>query len=210
MKSLKNIKLKLKNKPIIILDCDSVLLDWVTLFMSFLEIRGYCLNHIKNVKGTTKFTHVSEFLKNSDVKVIDAVIKDFNSGDSLEKLPPFESCTKEVVKELSLNYNLVVLSCLGSEKSEIEKRNKNLLDVFGDVFSGIICIKYGESKENYIKAINQKYDVTTFIDDRYKHIEESLHAGVKPILFFIDGDLYDMERDDFFVINSIKEINNII
>jgi hypothetical protein len=180
---LNTIVLRIEGKPMLVLDSDSVLLDWCKGFTSFLKEQGICTAHVEHLMGTTTFIPTPEITKILCKQANKDLMAQFNETDWLTKLPVFQQEAVVHLQDLAKHYNIVVLTCIGETDDIIEKRTQNLIDIYGDIFSGIICINYGTSKELYLEELHKTYGVTTFVDDRLNHINESISAGVTPILF---------------------------
>lgn len=173
----------MKQKPVIISDVDSVMLDWVGGFSDFLETKGICNEHLKDFIGKTIFLSIPE-LTNTDCKDTNrAIFKDFSKSNALKELKAFQTDSVQHVKELADDFDFVALTCISKESRIQRFRKENLVNVYGDIFKDIICIGSGKSKELYIKELAENNKVATFIDDRQEHIIESINAGIQPILF---------------------------
>ena len=204
---LEKIKLKNPNLPILVFDGDSVLLDWSQGFTDFLKSKGFSTDHYQHILGTTEFIP-TEVMTKIDCKVENKkLMSEFADSNFLGDLPTFQEGSKEYIEELSKHYNIVVLSCIGETQEIINKRTDNLINLYGDIFSGIICINYGTSKESYLKALNAKFGVKAFVDDRIGHIQESLKAGVEAILYSRGVENIFKEQNEFMVLECWSEIH---
>lgn len=210
MNLLQNVILKNPELPVLTFDGDSVLLDWCKSFVSFLNQKGYNTDHISHKIGTTEFIPIEVITKLECKKTNKSLINEYKESDFLSKLEVFQDGAVEVLKELSKHYNIVVLTCIGETDEIVNKRTKNLVDLYGDIFSGIICINYGTSKEKHLSALNEKYNVEAFIDDRIGHIEESIKAGVKAILFTRGIEHKSNSSDQFVAIDCLHKINKYL
>ncbi len=198
--------MKLSNKPVLVFDADSVLIDWCFGFFSFLNSIGYCTNHVDHLLGKTEFIPTNEITK-IDCKITNKELsKKFADTDWLTRLPLFQEDGHIHLNKLTEKYDIVVLTCIGETEDIISKRKQNLIDLFGDIFLDIICINYGKSKEPYLKELAAKYNVVGFTDDKEAHIEESIQAGVKPLLFSRGVDKCPIQEEKYTVISCLSEV----
>lgn len=207
MDFLKTIKLKRINKPVLVLDGDSVILDWFGGFTSFLNEKGICTKHVEHFHGTTNFIPTEQITGISCKKISQSLMNEFSNTDWLERLPTFQKGTDKHLHELEKHYNIVVLTCIGESEEIKNKRIKNLKSLYGDIFSGIICINYNTSKEKHLSVLQKNFNVKAFIDDRIGHIEEAIRAGVNPILFS-RGSKEEPTPEDFLILKCWSEISH--
>jgi hypothetical protein len=208
MKFLSTINLIHPTKPLLVFDADSVLLDWCRGFTSFLNSKGICTKHVKHLLGTTQHIPTPEITQIDCKQINRSLMSEFAGTDWLERLPVFQEEAINYLRELSNEYNIVVLTCIGETDDIVEKRTKNLVDLYGDIFSGIICINYGCSKEDYLKALHDEHGVSAFVDDRLSHINESISAGITPILFSRGvEECNEATNDEYMVMSCWTEIN---
>jgi FMN phosphatase YigB (HAD superfamily) len=172
------------NKPVIITDVDNVLLDWLEGFTRFLEKeKNIDVSHIKQHLGTTAFIDSQDITKIACLETNKLLIREYGKSNYLEELNAFQEDAAIHINELHKEFDFIALTCLSKNKKTINKRKRNLQNVYGNVFKDVICIGFGQSKEPDLFKLKQTENVVTFIDDREQHIKESISAGIKPILF---------------------------
>ena len=208
MEFLSTIVLRHIDKPLLVFDADSVLLDWCRGFTWFLQKQGICTKHVEHLLGTTQFIPTEDITKIDCKKTNKELMAAFSDTDSLATLPVFQKESVHYLQELSKHYNIVVLTCIGETDDIVSKRTKNLVDLYGDIFSGIVCINYGTSKESYLDALHKEHGVEAFVDDRLNHINEARSAGIKGILFSRGVEDVVAANDEYTVMNCWTEIHN--
>ena len=174
----------MNKKPVIVTDVDSVLLDWLQGFATFLEKeKNIETKHVEHYFGTTEFLCASTITNISCMDTNKLLIREYGKSGYLEELKAFQDDAVQHLKDLHKEVDFIALSCLSKNRKLINQRKRNLQSVYGNLFKEVICIGFNESKEDNLVRLNQEENVITFIDDREKHIRESISAGVKPILF---------------------------
>ena len=196
----------IKTKPVLVFDVDSVLLDWCFGFFSFLREEGYCTRHVDHLLGKTEFIPTNQITKIDCKDTNRQLAKKFSDTDWLTRLPLFQEDGVEHVQSLTDKYDIVVLTCIGETEDIINKRTQNLIEHFGDIFLEIICIDYGKSKEHHLRELSSKYNVVGFTDDKESHLEESIRAGVKPLLFSRGVEVSTEAQEKYTVISCLSEV----
>lgn len=199
-----------KKKGLIVFDGDSVLLDFFEGFLRYLESKGYCMNHVKHLIGSTKFVPTEEITKNNCKTFNKQIMNDFASSGLLGELKLFQKDAQAILLDLHKEHELAVVTCIGTTPEIISQRNRNLINLYGDIFMDIRCINYGESKKKHLIELNAILPVLAFIDDRTKHLEEAKLAGVQPLLYSCGENACLEGSDGFSIINSLSEIKNYI
>jgi hypothetical protein len=200
----------MQEKPLLITDVDSVLLDWLRGFINFLNIKGICTKHVDHHLGTTMFIKPNIITNIKCESTNNELFNEFMSGQYIQELQPLQKGTPIHMRELSKHFEIVALTCIGTEKSLVEKRNLNLINVYCDIFKEIICLDFGVSKEPYLKHFNDNYNVHSFIDDRIDHISESISAGIPPILFARGVTPDTLNNSNFRTMSCFEKIKNIL
>lgn len=170
-------------KPVIVTDVDSVLLDWIKGFSNFLKSKGIDTEHLNSYIGTTKFLDVSFMTGINCEKTNKILLQEFSKSNFIKELESFQHDSKKHIQELHKEVDFIALSCLSKDPFMQNKRRENLQNVYGNVFKKVFCIDFGESKEHKLLKINNRENIICFVDDRLKHIKESINAGIPAILF---------------------------
>lgn len=200
----------MNNKPVIITDVDSVLLDWVGGFADFLKSKGICTEHIKQHLGTTLFIPTYKITQIDCENTNKLLVKEFSKSNFLKNLEAFQKDSIQHIKELSVDFDFAALTCISKNKKIKRDRTLNLQNIYGDIFIDVICIGYGQSKEPHLISLKEKHNVFGFIDDRMKHIEESISAGIKPILFSRGVDNVTCPNNSFTNMTCWSEIKELM
>lgn len=174
----------MKQKPVIVTDVDSVLLDWLHGFATFLEKeKNIDVSHIKDFFGTSHFIDTTKITNISCLDTNKLLVKEYGKSQYIEELKAFQDDAKQHILQLHKEVDFIALSCLSKNRQIINKRKRNLQNVYGNIFKDVICIGFGQSKEPDLIKLKEQENIITFVDDREKHIQESISAGIKPILF---------------------------
>lgn len=129
----------------ILTDCDGVLLDWNTAFDKYmlLEHGAEVLNDYTYCIGTRygwrPEAGIAEVLK-------------FNSTKAVHDLDPIPGAV-EAMKVLNEAYGcrFTVVSSLSDDPKKRDARENNLVDVFGNVFDDVICLKLTRTKADVLR-----------------------------------------------------------
>lgn len=174
----------MKKKPVIVTDVDSVLLDWLQGFAMFLKNeKDMDIEHVKKFFGTSNFINIPEITNIPCLDTNKLLVREYGKSKYIEELKSFQEDSKQHILELNKEVDFIALSCISKNRQIINKRKRNLQNVYGEIFKDVICIGFGQSKEPDLIRLKEQENVITFIDDREKHIKESISAGIKPILF---------------------------
>ena len=63
----------------------------------------------------------------------------------------------EYINNIKQEYDIVAITCLGTEEDQKNKRTNNLVNHYGEVFSDVICIPVRHSKEEYLKKLSKGF-----------------------------------------------------
>ena len=180
-------------KPILATDVDFVLLDWVAGLEPFLKEKGMKYDHIKQYAGSTYYPSLSElFLMKDENKNLE-ILAEFNKSKYIEQLPIFQKEAIEHINNIKQEYDIVAITCIGTEEVQKNKRTNNLVNHYGEVFSDVICIPVRHSKEEYLKELKKESHVEFYVDDRIKHLQEAINCLIKPLLYVRNADKPETE-----------------
>lgn len=197
-------------KPLLVFDADKVLLDWIGGFLSFLKDTGHCVKHLEQYIGTTAFLTTEEMTKSDCKRYNREVLDKFVESGYLRKLDTFQVDAKEILMELKKEFDFAIVTCIGTDEESINQRHENIELRYGDIFLDVICIGFHESKEHSLRELAKTRNVVGFVDDRPKHLEEAISAGIKPILMSRGVDVCPVNAERYNVISCLSEIKNII
>lgn len=162
------------NDKIILVDCDGVLLDWLSAFTRFMSAGG-----IEPHPGDSSMYNLGPYFGISDDKVFD-YITEFNNGHwefgTLPALPGSVRNIRRLVNDEG--YRFVAITSCSTGPQTVALRKANLYNVFGDIFDNVHCVDLGESKKTHLGS----YEKTWWIEDKPSACEEGLDYGHKCIL----------------------------
>lgn len=161
-------------EPIIITDCDGVILDWSRGFESWLKNQGISL-----VPDAEKYYSIAD-RHGITQKQAAELVKTYNESSAIRDLEPFADSQEYVKKLAGQGFRFCAVTSLSDSPEAYLNRRINLTELFGDVFLSVSCLKIGTNK--YEKLLDWKDSGYFWIED---HIEQALagfNAGLKPIL----------------------------
>jgi len=169
--------MQLPNKKIIVTDCDGCLLDWWSGFFDHMYELGY--ERLPNTDHD--YTLRKKFSGNLSESQIIKIVKEYNSSDKFQNLQPHKDAKTYVKKLADLGFKFHVVSSFSDRPEDIEKRRKNLINVFGDCFEQIIGLSVDKSKQH---ALRSNYGDTEYlwIEDHFKNAEAGHEEGLRAIL----------------------------
>jgi uncharacterized HAD superfamily protein len=169
-------------KPILLLDVDGVLLNWIDGFEQFLTKHHPHLQH----QQVQEYTNLSQKL-GVDQATVDQLVEDFHLDDVFENLEPLPG-TELSIKVLAKWFDMVAITACGTDLKIQKARSKNLTQIFGDVFSDIFCTDTFEGKAEYLK----NFEPTWWIEDHVSNAVLGANYGHKALLidaFYNQGPL---------------------
>lgn len=197
------------NKLTILTDVDGVLLNFVKGFAEFLKSKSLFKEELDSEIQGNKYFDLKDLIILDCPIECESLINEFYSSEYVGQLKEQQEGLRNIIKSLSNEFNLICITCIGTSDHLKEQRRINLINVFGDHFEEIHCINLNDSKEEFIFDLSKRYNVFTYIDDRLKHINESINAGIKPILF-TQGHKHTENSDDFHIMDCWHQIHDFI
>lgn len=165
-----------QNRKLILTDCDGVLLDWVTVFDQWMSARGFT-----QTEHASGYYHVSDRFDGVDSEQGKKYTRLFNESAAIGFLPPLRD-SLFYVKRLheEYGYRFRVITSLSTDPYAVSLRERNLRDVYGDIFDGIECLPTGDSKQ----AALRQYRGTGlwWIEDKPANALLGLRNNLRPIL----------------------------
>lgn len=194
------------NKQFIAVDCDGVLLDWSSSFFEFMEsvygmkpdpkyLGSWCL---AKAYGITP-EEAKEYIR---IHNISARI------GSLCSLPHSISTIKDLY--YGHGYRFVVITALGNDTFAEQARIQNLRSLFSQVFSEIHIIGLGESKEEILTELHEKYNFVGWVEDNVTNANVGHKLGIPSYLMRAYHNLDENEEntENLIKVESWKEIAN--
>lgn len=191
-------------EKIILTDADGVLLNWLTRFDQFMAEKGYVL-----IPGTEALYTMSQ---RYDIKSEDAtaLIKDYNKSRYISDLDAYKDSVEYIAKLVEHGFKFVVITSISSHPDASVYRTNNLKNLFGDIFTDIICLETGGPKDHVLK--HWEGSGLFWIEDHIKNAEVGYDLGLKSVLVQQDHNAH-YETDHFHIVGPEtpwKEIYNII
>lgn len=192
-------------KPVILTDCDNVLLNWFANIPFFLMSKGFPIDHLQGkIEGNQFFDHKELFSTDCEDTSFSRLME-YNTSTFVSTLPAMEVAALEVLPRLSDIVDIIVVTNISDNPISKQYRTQNLRSIYGDVFSDIICLNPHSDKSKSIKQIAAQREVILWTDDRVEHVKEGIKAGVPSYQY-----TYDMHcgrnTGEVDEINSWREI----
>lgn len=165
--------MKLQNKHILT-DADGCLVNWNEAFDKFMLSKGY-----PRIPGTDSDYSIAT-RHDVSVHTAMAMVKEFNESEHICSLAPFADSVEYIGKLVSHGFSFTVITSISSAPEAAKNRTANLVGIFGDIFSDIMCIEQGASKAATLQAWA---DTGYFwIEDHMRQAEAGYEVGLKTIL----------------------------
>lgn len=191
---------------VIHLDVDGVLLNWRDTFVTWLkkyemisedDATSYYFDDLIKIPGHPEYT-----LKNGTFRQVLSEI--FNDSHYLEKLPPEPNAVKSVKKLHEAGYDLKVVSSYTDSYEAMKKRERNLINVFGNIFSDITSLPLGSSKISYLRKQDKN---SIFIEDSPAHLLDALEVGFSAENLYLMPQPWNLKLPHAFLDSYIKILN---
>ena len=188
---------------ILLIDVDDCSIEWRPSFKKFAELQ---LN--KELSAVSKEFYLNNWLGLSE-KDTRELVNDFNDyHEDFENLPSYRKSEIYLPKiKTDLGYNISVITACSDKPETKVRRTKNLVNLFGDIFTDIHCVKDSPSK----KGILEKYNPTFWIDDHYGNARMGANLGHKSYLIRQPYNIhYEKIDKEINFIDDWEQIYNIL
>lgn len=156
----------------VLVDCDDVLLDWTEGFKQYLKFK-----HNIHVHGRPQNWDLSKWIKIDKQDAI-RLVTDFNeNSEEFGDLKPTKQSHSFLTNLHSEGYTFTVITSCSDNINCIDRRQRNLENVFGSLFDDIICLPLGVSKGVYL----EKFEPSFWVEDNYHNCligHELGHHGI--------------------------------
>ena len=190
----------MKNKKIILTDCDGVLLNWDYAFNLWMEEQGY-----KPRKGYKLSYDVNDRYGVEEDQVV-GLLSRFNQSANIGFLPALRDAVQYVTLLADEGYEFHCITSMSNNKYSKKLRKQNLDKVFGKgVVTKLVCLDIGEKKDKELS----KYKDSGYwwLEDRVDNCQSGKDQGLRPILIEHG---YNMKCKDFPVAKKWKDVYNLI
>lgn len=137
----------------ICVDIDDTVVYWTAGFKRFIrDEKGI------PVKGLPTSWDLGPWLGVADNRVR-TLIDEFQSSDRYRYLEPMEFSRTALRIAKNRGYDIVGITACGTHSKVVSARRQNINDLYGDVFSDIICVNHGIDKEPHLKKLFRPGDI---------------------------------------------------
>ncbi len=171
-------------KDVLVLDVVDLLLNTHSGIKKYLDSKGVDSSHLSNV-SMDKPLKLSEMFGVESQEEALSLYSEYCDSDFVGALEPLSSGVKRILKELSYRYELYLLMSFTRSKLKMALRKQNIIDVFGDIFSGYHFVESTESKKEALQLIMDipGNKIAAFIDSNPVYVKEALELDVDAFLF---------------------------
>jgi len=191
-----------RNKKIILTDCDGVLLDWEEGFTVWMSHHGH--EPVEGYKLLYKIGDRYGISNNEGHRMV----KLFNESAAIGFLPPLRDA-QYYVKLLAEKhgYRFLAVTSLSTDEYAKELRVRNLNKLFGDIFVDVICLDTGADKNEILANLSKKYTGNFWIEDKPENVMAGVDVGFKGILIEHG---HNMDFQETFVAKKWEDIYNLV
>lgn len=150
------------------IDCDCVLLDWVSGFREWLASE----HGIVPATLEPGYYQIADWIGLTIPESEDAIVR-FNSSTNFGELRPLPGAVEALVALKADGHKLTVLSSCSDAPEVIERRQANLDRHFGPIFANVLCLPLGWSKATYLYTLPRGI----WIEDNYHAAVAGINAG---------------------------------
>lgn len=181
------------NKPVLVLDCDGVLINWISRLPLFCISNGIDPTNVLKQFTSPKHIDATELFGIHDVSIAKQLLQRYN----LEHGKYMTAYTDAVahVHALSKKYDIIVLTKFGSSLEHYIARKYNLETYFPKCITELITIDMSTQKSEIMTDIITRHGVpVAFVDDQSEYLEDvkSVHPNVRCIKLNRDCDESDV------------------
>lgn len=131
-------------EKLILTDCDGVILDWLGSFEPWMIARG--MRPLSSEKVKEMYNLYGKYGTTQD-EMTD-IIHEFNASDAMLNLAAYKDAAIEIPRLVDAGFRFVAITSLGDYGRE--KRICNLMDLFGDIFTEVICLPQRSCKKKVL------------------------------------------------------------
>lgn len=185
-------------EKMILTDVDETLLNWSGGFKAFASKK---LN--RPIRGQSGDWDMSGWLGTTKAEA-EAMVTEFNEGDflfgTLKPLPHAKAAVKTLADK---GYSFVAITSCSPSPITHALRKANLYNVFGDVFTEVVCLALGESKLPHLKRFGPAH----WVEDKFSNAIHGLEAGHTSYMIRAHHNLkFEAEKAPLNWVNDWREI----
>lgn len=187
--------------PVILTDCDGVLLNWEYAFNTWMTRHGYEPEPFASMEYDVAKKYG---IPKSEAK---RLVKFFNESASIGFLPPLRDAIHYVQKlHREHGYVFHVITSLSLEPAAHKLREQNLKKLFGEtVFGKFVYLDCGADKDEELAKYKESGHI--WIEDKIENAECGQRFGLEPIVMEHG---FNMDDDRFPMMKNWKDIYNYV
>lgn len=189
----------MSKERLILSDCDGVLLLWNREFCKFMTELGHTLVRPDKYNIHERYS--------VDSKLGSRLIREFNNSERISSLSPFRDSVEHVRKLASHGFSFVIITSLSDSADAKTLRTQNLQNVFGDVFSDIICLGVGSDKSTVLS--NWKDSGLFWLEDHAGHAKDGHKLGLNSILIEHEYNAHHKGKIKFPIVSNTSPWSEI-
>lgn len=178
----------------VILDVDGCLLNWKAGFIDWMVKNSFFKSYNSWAEDSYSFTEYAQLPDGEPFPpgLEKPLMSLFNETHYIEKLSPIDGAIKTVRRFHEAGATIKVVTTFSDKYEAMRMREKNLIDVFGNVFQDIVCLPLRTSKFDFL---SKQHPESYFVDDLPQHIGDSIKAGIDPHHVFMVAQPYNQKFD---------------
>lgn len=167
-----NFKRDETKRPTAVIDIDGVCVSWQS------GLPYYMAKHAIPTNKALECILTEEFMSPEQLFQLDPVIakmyvEDYNKSNFIKYLSGYKDAI-EMINQMKEHWDFVAATALGTDKQTVMNRMFNLNALFPGAFKDIFVCNFGESKDDMLTRVKDKYDnIIMFIDDLGANIESA-------------------------------------
>lgn len=160
----------------VLLDCDDVLLAWLPAFAAHL----HATTDLRPDPAGPQDWDMTAWIGARDKAHTHALIAAFNRPETpaFSRLAPIEGAPEALTRLRAQGRPLHVITAVGDDPALVAARERNLRDVFGDIFASIRCVPVGGDKRGHLRALPRG----AWIEDNHRHALAGQEIGHHPVV----------------------------
>ncbi len=165
-------------KKALVTDADNVLFRWFANIAKYNKENNLPYKHIEDVTSGNPFVGVEQLFPTESFEESYSHLAKYNISKHGATLPVFEKGSEEILKDISEEFKIIVVTNFGECEISHNNRTMNLHNVYGDIFTEIHCLGTETCKRDVLADIRSRYDVAMWVDDHLKNVKKGLEAGI--------------------------------
>lgn len=165
------------SKPVLLIDCDGVLLNWFSKIPDFLSSKGINGDHVLPFILKNDLTSLEFLFPSASSEASEALFLEYNHSDYMADLSIMEPGADTILERISHFFDLIVITNISSSIEAHNLRTENLIRRYGDIFKKVICLQPHTDKSDVISEYVKNHNVSLWIDNSLTHVNEGISVG---------------------------------